>query len=88
MEGGGWCNTEEECIARANTTLGSSKDWPKARGCSCKNIQTNGDGNVLDKIVIVFTCLIVMVLVSVVIEKNHGKKTLLVPVRVLVATLF
>ena len=48
MEGGGWCNTEEECIARANTTLGSSKDWPKARGCSCKNIQLNGDGNVLD----------------------------------------
>jgi Pectinacetylesterase len=28
LEGGGWCYTAEECLARSKTALGSSKFWP------------------------------------------------------------
>ena len=27
QEGGGWCNTTEDCLSRSKTRLGSSKDW-------------------------------------------------------------
>lgn len=27
MEGGGWCYTEDECVERSKTKLGSSKSW-------------------------------------------------------------
>jgi O-palmitoleoyl-L-serine hydrolase len=30
MQGGGWCWNLADCETRAGTTLGSSKDWPKA----------------------------------------------------------
>ncbi|KAJ9448584.1 Pectin acetylesterase 5 [Diplonema papillatum] len=32
FQGGGWCFTEEDCYARANSTLGSSAAWPKTKG--------------------------------------------------------
>lgn len=28
MEGGGWCTSESDCLARAGSTLGSSSQWP------------------------------------------------------------
>ena len=31
MQGGGWCQTAEECAQRANTTLGSSTQWPASQ---------------------------------------------------------
>lgn len=29
LEGSGWCFSEEECLARADTTAGSSLGWPE-----------------------------------------------------------
>ena len=28
LEGGGWCTSYEDCLARSNTDIGSSKNWP------------------------------------------------------------
>ena len=38
IEGGGWCYDEISCLQQANTSLGSSKFFPKAAGCGCMNI--------------------------------------------------
>lgn len=32
VNGGGWCYDYKECAARALTSLGSSKFWPKTQG--------------------------------------------------------
>lgn len=42
IEGGGWCYDEDACLARANTSLGSSTKWSPTAGCGCMN--TLGDG--------------------------------------------
>ena len=31
LQGGGWCVTEDECVKRSKTNLGSSKDYPETR---------------------------------------------------------
>lgn len=44
MEGGGVCSTEEECLSRSKTDLGSSKNWPptqKGDGFLSDNNNTN-----------------------------------------------
>jgi O-palmitoleoyl-L-serine hydrolase len=37
LEGGGWCISYEDCLARSQTNLGSSLKWPV-------NVTTNQDG--------------------------------------------
>jgi hypothetical protein len=29
QEGGGWCNTTNDCLSRSKTRLGSSLQWPR-----------------------------------------------------------
>ena len=29
LEGGGWCVSHADCVCRAQTEIGSSKDWPQ-----------------------------------------------------------
>jgi hypothetical protein len=42
IEGGGWCYDEVSCLARANTSLGSSHFWPPTAGCTCMNVDDSG----------------------------------------------
>ena len=42
IEGGGWCYDENSCLARANTSLGSSRFWPPTAGCTCMNVDDSG----------------------------------------------
>ena len=43
LEGGGWCSDEIACLARANSSLGSSRLFPPTHACSCMNT-VNGTG--------------------------------------------
>ena len=43
LEGGGWCSDEVLCLARANSSLGSSRLFPPTHACSCMNT-VNGTG--------------------------------------------
>ena len=43
LEGGGWCSDEVECLARTNSSLGSSRLFPPTHACSCMNT-VNGTG--------------------------------------------
>lgn len=42
LEGGGWCSDEGGCLARANSSLGSSRLFPKTHTCSCMNTVGTG----------------------------------------------
>ena len=41
MEGGGWCYTAEDCLARSKTAIGSSNTWPET-GCPSMDGGSNG----------------------------------------------
>jgi hypothetical protein len=41
QEGGGWCISEEDCLARSATALGSSSQWPPS-GCPSMDGGSNG----------------------------------------------
>ena len=41
LEGGGWCTSLDDCLARANTDIGSSKNWQKF-GCPSMDGGANG----------------------------------------------
>lgn len=42
LEGGGWCDDEVGCLARANSSLGSSRLFPPTHTCSCMNTVPGG----------------------------------------------
>ena len=46
QEGGGWCNTTSNCLARSKTWLGSSLNWPSVislGGIFSDNQTVNGE---------------------------------------------